>query len=294
MAITDLFRPNPRERDRALRAGLLAGSAAVEECLLAAVKSDAPFIADSGLGLLGTAQAWRLRPLLVLLAARFGDPHAPGVVPAAAAVELTHLATLSHDSVRDAEAARLTRPDPGALTDASVALLTGDFLFARASQILADLGPHAVRVQTAAYERVVTGQILSRTGPAEGCDPVAHHREVAAAQTGSLTGVSGRLGALAAGADDRAGEALARYGERLGTALRLTHDVLGPVAEGPLQAEAPGGPCHPQGHPAPRRALRDALRRARQARAALEDLPDCAARDALAGLCDAAATRAGR
>ncbi len=112
--------------------------------------------------------------------------------------------------MRDAETARRTRPDPGALTDASVALLTGDFLFARASQILADLGPHAVRVQTAAYERVVTGQILGRTGPAERGDPVAHHREMATAQTGSLTGASGRLGALAAGADDLVGEALAR------------------------------------------------------------------------------------
>lgn len=294
MTLTDLFCPNPRDRERALRDALLADSATAEEGLLAAVKSDVPFIAASGRSLLRAGQALRLRPLLVLLAARFGDPHAPGVVPAAVAVELTHLAALAHDSVRDADAARHSRPDPGALMDTSVALLTGDFLFARASQILAGLGPDAIRVHTTAYARVVTGQILGRTGPAEGCDPVAHHREVATARTGSLTGVSGRLGALAAGADDHVGDALARYGERVGTALRLMDDVLGPADEGPLRTEVPPGPCPSQAHPAPRRAVRDALHQARQARAALTDLPDCAARDVLAGLCDAVAALARR
>ncbi|WP_107122730.1 polyprenyl synthetase family protein [Streptomyces dysideae] len=292
LAITDLLGPNPRDRGSALLDSLLAGSAAVEEGLLGAVKSDVRFIAESGRSLLRTGKALRLRPLLVLLAARFGDPHAPGVVPAAVAVELTHVAALAHDGVRGAEAAGHTRPDPHALLDTSVALLTGDFLFARASQILADLGPDAVRVQTAAYERLVTGQILSRTGPSEGCDPVAHHREVAAARTGSLTGVSGRLGALAAGAEDHVGDALARYGERLGTALGLTDDVLGPAEDDLLRAEVLTGPCPPPAHPAPGRVLREALCSALQARAALKDLPDCAARGALAGLCDAAAARA--
>ncbi|MBA2809105.1 polyprenyl synthetase family protein [Streptomyces sp. KM273126] len=273
MTIAHVFGRNLR--DRALRAHLLAGAEAVEEGLLAAVKSDVPFIAESGRSLLRTGKGWRLRPLLVLLAARFGDPHAPGVAPAAVAAELTHLAALGHDSVRDTEAAARPGPGSGVLGATSVAVLTGDFLFARASQIVADLGPDAVRAQTAAYARMVTGQVLARTGPGEGCDPVAHHVEVAAARTGSLTGASGRLGALASGADARVCDALARYGERLGTALGLTDDVLGAATVDP-----------PPTHPAPRRALRDARRRAHHARSALRDLPDCAAKDTLAGLCD--------
>ncbi|GGZ65710.1 polyprenyl synthetase family protein [Streptomyces bluensis] len=271
MTIAHIFGRNPR--DRALRADLLAEAAAVEEGLLAAVKSDVPFISESGRSLLRTGTGRRLRPLLVLLAARFGDPHAPGVAPAAVAVELTHLAVLGHDTVGDAQAAPRPGPGSGVLGPVSVAVLTGDFLFARASQLLADLGPDAVRAQTAAYARMVTGRMLARTGPGEGCDPVAHQVEVAAARTGSLTGASARLGALASGAGDRVGDALARYGERLGTALRLTEDVLGTAVD------------PPRAHPAPRRALRDARRRAHRARSALGDLPDCAARDALAGLC---------
>ncbi|MFI1730026.1 polyprenyl synthetase family protein [Streptomyces acidicola] len=277
MTIAHVFGRNLR--DRALRADLLAGAEAVEEGLLAAVKSDVPFIAESGRSLLRTGKGWRLRPLLVLLAARFGDPHAPGVAPAAVAAELTHLAALGHDSVCATEAAAHPKPGSGVLATTSVAVLTGDFLFARASQIVADLGPDAVRAQTAAYARMVTGQMLARTGPGEGCDPVAHHVEVAAARTGSLTGASGRLGALASGADARVCDALARYGERLGTALGLTDDVLG-AATGP-----------PPTHPAPRRALRDARRRAHHARSALRDLPDCAAKYTLAGLCDTVTVR---
>ncbi|PAZ13042.1 geranylgeranyl pyrophosphate synthase [Streptomyces sp. SA15] len=233
-------------------------------------------------------------PLLVLLAARFGDPHLPDVVSTAVAVELTHRAALGHERVRDAEAAGRTRPDPGAPMDTSVALLAGDFLFARASQILADLGPQAVRVQTTAYARVVTGQILGRRGPDEGCDPVAQPPRGGSRANGLAHGCLGAARRLAAGADDRVGDVLARYGERLGTALRLTDDVLGPTDEVPLRADAPTGQCPAQAQPAPRRALRDALCRTRQARAALNDLPDCAARDALAGLCDAAAARARR
>ncbi|NUR03084.1 MAG: polyprenyl synthetase family protein [Streptomyces sp.] len=281
--------------DRALRVGLLAGSAAVEEGLLAAARSDVPFIAEAGRNLLRSGEAWRLRPLLVLLAARFGDPRAPGVVPAAVAVELTHLASLGHDSVPNTDPLRHAGPGPGALRDTAVAILAGDFLFARASQILADLGTDAVRIQTAAYARVVTGQILGRRGPGEGCDPLAHHRKVAAAQTGALTAASGRLGALAAGADKRVGVVLARYGELLGTALRLTDDALRAATDGPFPTGEPGGgPVRPpRAHPTPERTLREARRRARRARAALKDLPDQAAKDALTRLCDAVAAQAG-
>ena len=97
---------------------------------------------------------------------------APGVVPSAVVVELTHLATLYHDDVMDeAAAAPRRRVSANARWDNTVAILTGDFLFARASDILADLGPEAVRLQARTFERLVTGQIRETVGPVAGRRP---------------------------------------------------------------------------------------------------------------------------
>ena len=158
----------------------------------------------------------RFRPLLVMLAAQFGDPYAPGVVPSAVVVELTHLATLYHDDVMDEAEVRRGVDSANTRWGNSVAVLTGDFLFARASHILADLGPEAVRIQAEAFERLVTGQILETAGPQDGRDPVEHYLDVIAGKTGSLVAVSGRFGAMMSGADEAVVDILTQYGERLG------------------------------------------------------------------------------
>ncbi|MEU1667349.1 polyprenyl synthetase family protein [Streptomyces sparsogenes] len=212
-------------RDRAAEAEVGAGLAAVEAGLLDATKSDVPFITEAAQRLV-RAGGKRLRPLLVLLAARFGDPEAPGVVPSAVVVELTHLATLHHDDVLDDAEARRRTPGTDAHWDNSVAVLTGDFLFARASHLLADLGPEAVRIQADAFRQLVTGQILETAGPSGDRDPIEHYLEVLAGRAGSLIAVSGRLGALASGAGPEVAGVLARYGELLGVACRLAEDVL--------------------------------------------------------------------
>ena len=116
---------------------------AVENSLLESTRSEYPFVSETSRHLV-VAGGKRFRPLLVLLAAEFGDPNAPGVVPAAVVVELTHLATLYHDDVMDEATMRRGATSANARWDNTVAILTGDFLFARASQILADLGPEAV------------------------------------------------------------------------------------------------------------------------------------------------------
>ncbi|MGC5413379.1 polyprenyl synthetase family protein, partial [Streptomyces sp. DT225] len=78
----------------------------------------------------------------------FGDADAPGVVPAAVVVELTHLATLYHDDVMDEAEVRRGVDSANSRWGNSVAVLTGDLLFERASHILADLGPEAVSNQS--------------------------------------------------------------------------------------------------------------------------------------------------
>ena len=226
-------------RDQALSADLQAGLAAVEEGLLEATKSEVPFITEAAQHLV-RAGGKRFRPLLTMLAAQFGDPHAPGVIPSAVVVELTHLATLYHDDVMDEAGVRRGVQSVNARWDNSVAVLTGDFLFSRASRILADLGPAAVRIQSEAFERLVTGQIMETAGPRPEDDPVAHYLDVVSGKTGSLIAVSGRMGATMAGADEAVVEVLTQYGERIGTAFQLADDVLDVASESHESGKTPG------------------------------------------------------
>ncbi|MFI9334705.1 polyprenyl synthetase family protein [Streptomyces althioticus] len=226
-------------RDQALEADVQAGLTAVEEGLLEATKSEVPFITEAAQHLV-RAGGKRFRPLLVMLAARFGDPYAPGIVPSAVVVELTHLATLYHDDVMDEAEVRRGVASANARWGNSVAVLTGDFLFARASHILADLGPEAVRVQAEAFERLVTGQILETAGPQDGRDPVDHYLDVLGGKTGSLVAVSCRFGAMMSGADDTVVDVLTQYGERLGVAFQLADDVLDIASDSHESGKTPG------------------------------------------------------
>ena len=92
----------------------------------------------------------RFRPLLVLLAAETGDrPDSDDVITAACVVELTHLASLYHDDVMDEADLRRGADSANARWDNHVAILTGDFLFSKSSELTAELGPDAVRIQAA-------------------------------------------------------------------------------------------------------------------------------------------------
>ncbi|MFE9173157.1 polyprenyl synthetase family protein [Streptomyces kebangsaanensis] len=226
-------------RDQALEADVQTGLTAVEEGLLEATKSEVPFITEAAQHLV-RAGGKRFRPLLVMLAAQFGDPYAPGIVPSAVVVELTHLATLYHDDVMDEAAVRRGVASANTRWGNSVAVLTGDFLFARASQILADLGPEAVRVQALAFERLVTGQILETAGPQDGRDPVDHYLDVLGGKTGSLVAVSCRFGAMMSGADETVVDVLTQYGERLGVAFQLADDVLDIASDSHESGKTPG------------------------------------------------------
>lgn len=226
-------------RDQALETDVQTGLAAVEEGLLDATKSEVPFITEAAQHLV-RAGGKRFRPLLVMLASQFGDPYAPGVVPSAVVVELTHLATLYHDDVMDEADVRRGVPSANSRWGNSVAVLTGDFLFARASHILADLGPEAVRIQAEAFERLVTGQILETAGPRDGRDPIDHYLDVMSGKTGSLIAISCRFGAMISGADEAAVDILTQYGERLGTAFQLADDVLDIASDSHESGKTPG------------------------------------------------------
>lgn len=225
--------------DAALEARLLSELARVEDQLRDAVASDDPFIADASRYLV-EAGGKRFRPLLVILSAQFGDPDAWGVVPAGVVVELTHLATLYHDDVMDDAALRRGAQSANARWNNTIAILTGDFLFARSSRILADLGPEAVRIQAHTFERLCTGQIRETIGPRDGQDPVEHHLQVIADKTGSLIAASGRYGALMSGAAPDVVEVLTTFGERIGVAFQLADDLVDITSESMQSGKTPG------------------------------------------------------
>jgi len=225
--------------DERLAEDLATGLAEVERMLRASVESEDAFITEAARHVM-EAGGKRFRAMLVLLAAQFGDPKAPAVVPGAVVIELTHLATLYHDDVMDQAPMRRGLPSANARFGDTVAILTGDYLFAQASEILADLGAEAIRVQARTFSRLVRGQIRETIGPPEGMDPITHYLQVLADKTGSLIATSGRFGAMLSGAPREVEERLAGACEAIGVAWQLGDDIIDVVSDGSVSGKTPG------------------------------------------------------
>src|SRR5262245_17619244 len=209
-----------------MEARLRAGLVRVEAELDQVVTSQAAFVTEAARHLLH-AGGKRFRPLLVLLAAEAGpNADSDDVVTAACVVELTHLASLYHDDVMDEAALRRGADSANARWDNHVAILTGDFLFSKSSELTAELGADAVRIQAQTFTRLVEGQILETVAPGPDVDPLEHHLAVVAGKTGSLIATSALYGARFAGAPREIEEALAAYGEIVGSAFQLSDDIL--------------------------------------------------------------------
>nr|WP_127132397.1 polyprenyl synthetase family protein [Georgenia sp. SYP-B2076] len=225
--------------DSALEERLLPLLSDVETRLRAAVVG-ADELVDAPAAHLAAAGGKRLRPLLTLLTAELGGGSNEQVLRAAVAVELTHLATLYHDDVMDSAPVRRGAPAAHEVWGNSVAILTGDLLFARASQLVASLGAHAVLVHAETFERLCLGQLHETLGAADGEDPVEHYLGVLADKTGSLIAASARYGATFSGASDEVAEILARYGEKVGVAFQLADDVIDLSADAATTGKTPG------------------------------------------------------
>ncbi|MGZ4426855.1 MAG: polyprenyl synthetase family protein [Nocardioidaceae bacterium] len=225
--------------DADLEARLRGRMAEVEAALEDAIQSEAPFVTEAARHLM-EAGGKRFRPLLVLLAAETGDASAEGVVTSACVVELTHLASLYHDDVMDEAVMRRGAESANARWDNHVAILTGDFLFSKSSELTARLGADAVKIQAETFTRLVEGQILETLGPGAGEDPLDHYLRVVAGKTGSLIATSARYGARFAGAPLAVEEALTAYGERVGSAFQLSDDILDIASDSDESGKTPG------------------------------------------------------
>jgi geranylgeranyl pyrophosphate synthase len=225
--------------DAALAAEVRDGLKQVEQQLAEETRAEEGLLAEASTHLI-EAGGKRFRATLVLLASQFGNPADERVVPAATAIELTHLATLYHDDVMDEAAIRRGHPSANSRWTNTIAILTGDFLFARASHILASLGADAVRIQAETFTRLVSGQIAETIGPRPGQDPLGHYLRVVKDKTASLVATAGRFGAMYSAAPADVVTRIEPACEAIGVAWQLSDDILDVASDSAQSGKTPG------------------------------------------------------
>ncbi|NYH78648.1 heptaprenyl diphosphate synthase [Actinopolyspora biskrensis] len=225
--------------DSTLAESVREGMVRVERLLHEAVDSDLDFATRASLHLV-EAGGKRFRPLFTLLVAEFGESDREGVVKSAAVLEMVHLATLYHDDVMDEATMRRGATSANARWDNSVAILTGDFLFAQASRLAADLGGDAVRSLARTFESLVTGQMRETVGAEPEVGLVDHYLEVIYEKTGSLIATCGRFGALFSGLEPELVGVLENIGKIVGTAFQISDDIIDIASPPDESGKTPG------------------------------------------------------
>jgi heptaprenyl diphosphate synthase len=211
----------------------------VEAMLEKVVRSDTDVVTETA-SYLVAAGGKRFRPMLVLLSGHFGDASDPRLVQGATAIEVTHLATLYHDDVIDEADTRRGRPSVNARWGNNVAILTGDFLFARASEISSELGTEVTRLLARTIATVCDGQIREveswgRTDQGEDAYLEAIRRKTAA-----LIATSCRLGGMLSDAAPETIELLDDFGLDLGLAFQLSDDIMDVISSEEELHKQPG------------------------------------------------------
>ncbi|MDO5533242.1 MAG: polyprenyl synthetase family protein [Propionibacteriaceae bacterium] len=326
--MTDLAQP----ADPAFEALVRERLDAVEGRLTTTAAAQTAFTTDAAQHLLN-AGGKRFRPLLVVLASQLYPEAADAsmIDRAAVVMELTHVASLYHDDVMDEAEVRRGVPSANSRWDNTVAIMVGDFLFARASSTVATMGTDYVLLQAETFARLVQGQIAETRGVQPGEDPLEHYLDVVADKTGSLIAASTVFGGMVCGAPRDVLDALAAYGEEIGVVFQLSDDLIdiasdtsgktpgtdlregvatlpvlmlrataGPEDERLLdltsrpltdEAEVAEALAGLRAHPVLEQARAEVVRRAEVARGYLSRLPEGPAREALSALCDQVVSR---
>jgi Geranylgeranyl pyrophosphate synthase len=324
-AVTDQL-PPIEDFDSAFTARVTELLERVEERLQEVAAAQTDFVTEAARHIVD-AGGKRFRPLLVVLAGLLSpDMDDDAAVRAAVVMELTHVASLYHDDVMDEAELRRGAPSANSRWGNTVAILVGDYLFARASRIVASLGADFVELQAETFSRLVQGQIAETVGPAEGADPLHHYLGVVADKTGSLIAASATFGGMVSCLPPEQLQALTSFGEEIGVVFQLSDDLLdiesdtsGKTPGTDLRAGVPTLPTllarestEPadarlrelldsdlsddddlaealtlmRAHSSLAKARAEVNRRAEVARSYLEPLPEGPAKQALAALCD--------
>lgn len=197
-------------------------------------------LADAASRYLYEAGGKRIRPVLTLLAAQLGDGNTDQVIDVAKALEITHLGSLYHDDVMDGADRRRGVPAAQTVWGNNIAILTGDILFSRASQLMSRLGERAIRLQADTFERLVLGQMHETIGPQPDDDPIEFYIQVLADKTGSLIAAATQGGVIFSNAPSEFEEPLRVYGEKIGVAFQLLDDVIDLSAKPEDTGKVPG------------------------------------------------------
>jgi len=226
------------EREDALSAltSLVAADlAACNRLIMARMQSPVALIPQLAAHLIG-AGGKRLRPLLTLATARLcgypGVPEGHRHVTLAACVEFIHTATLLHDDVVDASTLRRGQATANALFGNEASVLVGDFLFARAFQLMVEDGTlEVMAILSAASATIAEGEVLQLMTQNDTATTEAQYLEVIEGKTAALFAAAARLGAIVADRPAAEKDALETYGRALGTAFQLVDDALDYSAE---------------------------------------------------------------
>jgi octaprenyl-diphosphate synthase len=169
----------------------------------------------------------RMRPALVLLAARACGYAGAHHHELAAVVEFIHTATLLHDDVVDESALRRGRDTANAVFGNAASVLVGDFLYSRSFQMMVDVGDMRImKILADATNTVAEGEVLQLMNCGNADISIDEYLQVIRYKTAKLFEAAARLGALLGKADASVEEALAAYGMHIGTAFQLIDDVL--------------------------------------------------------------------
>jgi heptaprenyl diphosphate synthase len=233
-AIRGLEAPDPA-LEREIRAQLDQ----VEADLDKAVRSDTDFVTEAS-SYLVRAGGKRFRPMMVLLGGRFGDPADSRLVQGAVAIEIVHLATLYHDDVIDEADYRRGIPSVNSRWDNTVAILTGDFLFARASEISSDLGNEVTKLLARTIAILSDGQIREVAASGRTDQTEAAYMEIIRRKTAMLIATSCRLGGMLSNAAPETIERLDDFGMALGLAFQLSDDIMDVISTEAELKKEPG------------------------------------------------------
>lgn len=204
---------------------------AVEEEIRRQLDSDVPLIQEMG-GYIAGAGGKRLRPMLLLLAARLAGYRGPRGVRLACVVELLHTATLIHDDVVDQAPLRRGRPSANAQWGDDASILVGDHLYSKSFAMLVRDNDRAVMETLArATVSMTEAEVFQLERKRSGTTTEADYLRIITQKTASFISACCRIGGLLGGLPDAQVEALTRYGLHVGVAFQICDDSLDFVAD---------------------------------------------------------------
>ena len=208
--------------------GLDIALARVEEALVTSTSATDPHL-SSATGHLVTAGGKRLRPALVIAAAQVsggtGGRTSEDVIQGGVAVELVHLGSLYHDDVMDEAEHRRGVQSVNARWGNLVAILAGDFLLARASEIAASLGTEVAGLLARTIGQLCEGEVSQLRFAFDVTRTEEAYLASIAGKTASLMSTAARVGGIVSGAPRSSIEALTEYGRALGMAFQIWDDI---------------------------------------------------------------------